>query len=123
MATILVVEDDADVAGLIQLRLTASGHDVSIAADGEAGVSAAHAVRPDLVILDWMMPRLSGIQVCERLRADGAFAGTKIVMLTARAQESDIERAYSAGADDYITKPFSPRELVARVAALIAPAP
>ncbi|WP_159499753.1 response regulator transcription factor [Microbacterium sp. 18062] len=123
MATILVVEDDADVAGLIQLRLSASGHDVSVAVDGLAGVSAAYAVRPDVVILDWMMPRLSGIQVCERLRADGAFDAMKIIMLTARARESDIERAYSAGVDDYMTKPFSPRELGARVEALIAATP
>lgn len=120
MALILVVEDDADVAGLIQHRLSASGHDVAIARDGEAGVAAALELHPDLVILDWMMPRRSGIQVCEHLRADGAFGRTKILMLTARAQESDIERAYSAGANDYMTKPFSPRELAARVEALIA---
>jgi DNA-binding response OmpR family regulator len=120
MAVILVVEDDADVAGLIQHRLTASGHSVSVSVDGEAGVAAARSLRPDVVILDWMMPRRNGVQVCEDLRSDDAFVGVKIIMLTARAQALDIERAYDAGVDDYMTKPFSPRELVARVEALIA---
>lgn len=120
MATILVVEDDADVAGLIRHRLAASGHDVSLAADGEQGLEAARATHPAVVILDWMMPRRTGLQVCEELRADDAFEDTRIMMLTARAQAEDIERAYAAGANDYMTKPFSPRDLVARVESLIA---
>lgn len=120
MASILVVEDDADVAGLISFRLSASGHSVVVAPDGEAGVAAAHEAAPDVVILDWMMPRKNGIEVCEELRADDVFAATKIMMLTARARDSDIERARVAGADDYMTKPFSPRDLLARVERLIA---
>lgn len=119
MAVILVVEDDTDVAGIIEHRLSASGHSVSIAADGVAGVAAAHSLRPDVVILDWMMPRKSGVEVCEDLRADDELDGVKIMMLTARAQAADIERAYTAGVDDYMTKPFSPRELLARVEALV----
>lgn len=119
MASILVVEDDADVAGLIEHRLSASGHSVAVAPDGEAGLAAAYDVRPDVVILDWMMPRRTGIEVCTDLRADVAFGGTKILMLTARSHEDDADRARDAGANDFMTKPFSPRELVARVEALI----
>jgi len=120
VASILVVEDDADVAGLIRLRLSSSGHRVAVAPDGEAGIAAARAEVPDLVILDWMMPRKSGIEVCAELRADERFTGTKIMMLTARAKDSDVERAYTAGADDYVTKPFSARELLSRVEKLVA---
>lgn len=120
MASILVVEDDADVAGLISFRLSASGHDVVVAPDGQAGVAAAHERAPDVIILDWMMPVKTGIEVCEELRAHAAFAGTKIMMLTARARDADVERARAAGADDYMTKPFSPRDLLARVERLIA---
>ncbi|MCC4909169.1 response regulator transcription factor [Microbacterium sp. cx-55] len=119
MAVILVVEDDSDVAGLIEHRLSASGHTVTVAGDGIEGLAAAHEIRPDVVILDWMMPRRNGVEVCEDLRAEIAFDGVKIIMLTARAQAADIERAYTAGVDDYMTKPFSPRELLARVEALV----
>ncbi len=119
MAHILVVEDDADVAGLIRLRLSSSGHEVAIAPDGEAGVAAARAEVPDLVILDWMMPRKNGIEVCTELRSDDRFLGTKIMMLTARAKDTDRERAFSAGVDDYVTKPFSARELLSRVEQLV----
>ncbi len=120
IASILVVEDDADVAQLIQHRLAASGHEVAVAGDGEQGLVAARDARPSLVILDWMMPHRTGLEVCAELRGDASFAGTRIMMLTARAQDEDIARAFSAGADDYMTKPFSPRELVARVGALLA---
>ncbi|WDG18688.1 response regulator transcription factor [Microbacterium sp. Clip185] len=120
IASILVVEDDADVAQLIQHRLAASGHEVAVAGDGEQGLVAARDARPSLVILDWMMPHRTGLEVCAELRSDTSFAGTRIMMLTARAQDEDIARAFSAGADDYMTKPFSPRELVARVGALLA---
>ncbi|WP_460772612.1 response regulator transcription factor [Microbacterium sp. GXF7504] len=119
MASILVVEDDADVAGLISLRLSSSGHLVEVAPDGEAGIEAARATVPDLVILDWMMPRKNGIEVCAELRADDRFLGTKIMMLTARAKDTDREQAFSVGVDDYVTKPFSSRELLARVDQLV----
>ncbi|MDQ1204548.1 response regulator transcription factor [Microbacterium sp. SORGH_AS_0862] len=120
MASILVVEDDADVAQLIQHRLAASGHEVAVAPDGEQGLVAARDAHPSLVILDWMMPYRTGLEVCTELRGDASFASTRIMMLTARTQDEDIARAFSAGADDFMTKPFSPRELVARVGALLA---
>lgn len=115
MACILVVEDDADVAALIRFRLAASGHEVVLAGDGEAGVAAARARVPDVIILDWMMPGKNGIEVCTDLRADERFRTTRILMLTARAKDADRELAYTAGVDDYMTKPFSPRDLLARV--------
>lgn len=120
MADVLVVEDDEDVLALLVHRLKQAGHEVSQASDGEAGLSAARASIPDLVVLDWMMPRRSGLEVCFELRADPAFAKTRILMLTARAQEQDIERALAAGANDYVVKPFSSRELLARAQALLS---
>ncbi|GAA1694858.1 hypothetical protein GCM10009808_09930 [Microbacterium sediminicola] len=120
MAEILVVEDDSDVAHLLNVRLTRGGHDVSLAADGAAGLTAARAGHPDLVILDWMMPLKNGLEVCTELRASEDFSATKIMMLTARTTQEDIDRAMAAGADDFVTKPFSPRALVERVEKLIA---
>ncbi|MEJ1156620.1 MULTISPECIES: response regulator transcription factor [Microbacterium] len=120
MAAILVVEDDPDVAGLIQMKLSLSGHDVHVAVDGEFGLQAAAERLPDLIILDWMMPRKNGLEVCLELRATERYAQTKILMLTARSEDIDRQRAMDAGADDYFTKPFSPRALAARVDSLIA---
>lgn len=119
MAKILVVEDDPDVAALVKHRLRASGHDVSVETDGESGLAAARLLLPNLLILDWMMPRRTGLEVCVEVRADRRFDDMKILMLTAKAQERDIERALMAGANEYVVKPFSPRELAARVDSLI----
>jgi len=119
MPTILVVEDDADVLALISHKLRQSGHEVSTESDGQAGLAAARTLLPDLIVLDWMMPRMSGLEVCEEIRQDATIDKTPILMLTAKAQESDIERAFAAGADEYILKPFSSRELVVRVTALL----
>lgn len=119
MAYVLVVEDDPDVAALVSAVLSAAGHEVDVARDGGAGVAAAQARRPDVMVLDWMMPVKNGIEVCETLRADDAFAKTRIMMLTARSSAADVTRAKDAGADDFFVKPFAPRELRARVAALI----
>lgn len=119
MAAILVVEDDADVAALLRMRLDAAGHAVRVAADGEEGLVLARAGGIDLVILDWMLPGRSGLDVCQALYAEPAFTG-RILMLTARATDGDRQNALAAGADDFVTKPFSPRELVARVAQLLA---
>ena len=119
MTTILVVEDDDDICALVRAKLEQQGHDVIVERDGEAGLAAAREIRPDLVLLDWMMPRLTGIEVCIELRADPVLADIPIMVLTAKAQEADMERGFAAGADDYIVKPFSPRELATRVAAML----
>lgn len=112
---VLVVEDDVDVADLIRTVLTTGGHDVEVAGDGRAGLAAANARRPDVVLLDWMMPGMSGLEVCRALRADESFAQTRVMMVTARSAPQDIEAARAAGVDDYVVKPFSPRELCERV--------
>lgn len=117
---ILVVEDDPIVRELIEFKLSGAGHQILLEADGEAGLATAKAQAPDLIILDWMMPKLTGLQVCEAIRAEESIAATPVLLLTARAQESDIEQGFAAGANDYLLKPFSPRELLSRVEALAA---
>lgn len=119
MAHVLVVDDDPDVSALVDYRLRAAGHDVMIEPDGEAGLAAAIARVPDVIVLDWMMPRRNGLEVCLELRSDRTYDATKIIMLTAKTQLHDIERAFAAGANDYVLKPFSPRELAARVESLL----
>ena len=120
MTRILVVDDDADIRELVTMKLTSAGYDVSTAADGEAGLAALLEHQPDLVVLDWMMPGLTGIEVCRALRADPRTVNTPVLLLTARAQEADIVHGFAAGADDYVVKPFSASELAARVEALLA---
>jgi DNA-binding response OmpR family regulator len=112
---VLIVDDDPDIRALITYRLTASGYDVIAADDGEAGLAAAREHAPDLVLVDWMMPRLTGVELCTRLRADPATAGIPVVLLTARTDDVAMRGGREAGVDEYITKPFSPRELAARV--------
>ena len=116
---ILLVEDDANLVELVTYNLEKEGFDVATTGDGEEALVMAAEHRPDLVILDWMIANLSGIEVCRRLRRSPATANLPIVMLTARAEEADRIRGLETGADDYITKPFSPRELVARVRAVL----
>ena len=116
---ILLVEDDANLVELIQYNLEKEGFDVITTPDGEEALVLAEEDRPDVVVLDWMIANLSGIEVCRRLRRAPETAGLPIIMLTARAEESDRVRGLETGADDYVTKPFSPRELVARVRALL----
>jgi DNA-binding response OmpR family regulator len=127
MQTVLVVDDDADIRAMITWKLTLAGYEVMTAADGEeamvaaAGASpAAPGVRPDLVLVDWTMPRMSGIDVCLAMRADPATAGVPIILLTAKGQEFELDQGLAAGADEYIVKPFSPGELLVRVGALLA---
>jgi DNA-binding response OmpR family regulator len=119
MPHILIVEDDADIRELTAFKLTLEGHEVHVEADGEAGLAATRELMPDLIVLDWMMPKLTGLEVCQTLRADPATASLPIILLTAKAQEADIQRGFAAGADDYISKPFSPPELASRVTALL----
>ncbi|QXQ08585.1 phosphate regulon transcriptional regulator PhoB [Sphingosinicellaceae bacterium] len=116
---ILLVEDDANLVELVTYNLDKEGFEVITTHDGEEALVLAEETRPDLIILDWMIANLSGIEVCRRLRRAPATASLPIVMLTARAEEADRIRGLETGADDYITKPFSPRELVARVRAVL----
>ena len=117
MSRVLVVEDDAAILRGLTDNLRCEGYEVLQASDGDAGLRLAREGRPDLIILDLMLPRLSGYEVCTKLRAQGA--GTPILMLTARGDEADRIVGLDMGADDYVTKPFSVRELLARVRALI----
>jgi DNA-binding response OmpR family regulator len=112
---VLVVDDEPTIAGSVAARLRAEGFAVEVAHDGPAAVAAAAAHRPDLVVLDVMLPGFDGIEVCRRLQADRPVA---VLMLTARDAETDVLVGLGVGADDYVTKPFSPRELAARVHAL-----
>ncbi|MCA1942698.1 MAG: response regulator [Yonghaparkia sp.] len=119
MAEVLIVEDEPDVLLLLENRVRAAGHAVESATDGETAMDILRERRPAVIVLDWMMPRVSGIEVLEQLRADDPDHAVKVLMLTAKSQQSDIDRAYSAGADDYIVKPFSSRDLIERIAALV----
>jgi two-component system phosphate regulon response regulator PhoB len=116
---LLLVEDDAALAELLEFRFRAEGYDVRVTPDGDEALLLAIEHLPDLIILDWMIEGTSGIEVCRRLRRDRATAGLPIVMLTARGAEEDRIRGLETGADDYLTKPFSPRELIARVGAVL----
>ncbi|HYB27513.1 MAG TPA: response regulator [Solirubrobacteraceae bacterium] len=120
MPTVLVVDDDPDIRDIATMKLEQAGLEVVTEADGEGGLAAALELAPDALLLDWMMPRLTGIEVCSRLREHPQTARLPIILLTAKAQEADIERGFAAGATDYLVKPFSPRELVARITAVLA---
>jgi two-component system phosphate regulon response regulator PhoB len=118
-AKLLIVEDDAALAELLVWNFEAQGYQVTLTADGEEALLLADEETPDLILLDWMIENLPGIEVCRRLRRKEATATIPIIMLTARGEEEDRIRGLETGADDYITKPFSPRELVARVTAVL----
>jgi DNA-binding response OmpR family regulator len=127
MASILVVDDDLDICSLLEFKLESCGHVVTVEHDGEAALAAFDAAQAgpdaapvDLILLDWMMPRMGGLEVCLALRAKPRQSRVPVLMLTARAQESDVQRSLSAGADEYILKPFSPREIAARVTAALS---
>lgn len=117
MTRILVAEDEADMAMGLRDNLQFEGYEVIVAGDGEAALQAATGQSPDLILLDLMMPKMDGLEVCRRVREAGI--GVPILMLTAKSQEIDIVRGLEVGADDYITKPFSIRELLARVKAAL----
>ena len=113
--TILVVDDDPDIARFVEVNLRSAGYDVAVAADGEEALELAAELRPDLVLLDVMMPRIDGFEVAQRLRKNPQTANCSIIMLTAKALSADKVTGLQSGADDYIIKPFDPIELLARV--------
>jgi two-component system alkaline phosphatase synthesis response regulator PhoP len=116
MAKILVIDDEPSIINLVSAYLKPEGYEVYTAADGNAGFKAAHAFKPDLIILDLMLPGMDGMELLSRLRRE---SDVYVIMLTARNEETDKIIGLSVGADDYMTKPFSPRELVARVKAAL----
>lgn len=116
---ILVIEDEDALATLLQYNLEKEGYAVAVAADGEEGLIQVDERAPDLIVLDWMLPKISGIEVCRRLRARNETRNVPIIMLTARGEESDRIRGLDTGADDYLTKPFSVPELIARIRAVL----
>ena len=117
--SLLLVEDDRALADLLTWHFSREGYEIVRTADGEEALLLAEERTPDLVILDWMIEGVSGIEVCRRLRRRTSTAQVPIIMLTARGEESDRIRGLETGADDYVTKPFSPRELLARVGAVL----
>jgi len=119
MAKILVVDDEPDAVELVEFNLKNAGFEVITAADGVEALKQARATLPDLVVLDLMLPEVDGLEVCKLLRRDAATAGIPIIMLTAKAAEIDRVLGLELGADDYLTKPFSPRELMLRVKGLL----
>ncbi len=116
---LLLVEDDASLAELVTFHFERADYDVTRTGDGEEALILVDEVKPDVILLDWMIEGISGIEVCRRLRRRPSSANVPIIMLTARGEEGDRIRGYETGADDYVTKPFSPRELVARVGAVL----
>lgn len=116
---VLVVDDDPDILDLVRYRLERSGYAVATASDGLEAVRLAGELRPALAVLDVMMPSLNGFEVTRRLRAEPETSRIPVILLTARAQEEDVQEGFASGADDYLRKPFSPRELSARVQAIL----
>ena len=116
---VLVADDDPDILDLVRYRLERSGYEVAVARDGLEAVQLAGELSPSLAVLDVMMPSLNGFEVTRRLREDPATREIPVILLTARAQEADVQEGFDSGADDYIRKPFSPRELSARVQAVL----
>ena len=119
MKRILIIEDDPDIVELLRFNLERESYEVASAADGSAGLEELQREPPDLLILDLMLPETSGLDVCRAVRSDPALASLPVIMLTAKSEEVDVITGIELGADDYITKPFSPRQLVARVGAVL----
>jgi len=121
MSLVFVVDDDPDVRELVEYKLVQAGHSVLSATNGQDALRLVPAARCELLLLDVMMPGLSGFDVLTRLRGDASTKTLPIIMLTARAQDADAERGMTLGANDYVLKPFSPKELMTRVAAQLDP--
>jgi len=117
--TVLIVDDEPNIVISLEYLLRREGYDVLVARDGQEALDTIARRPPDLVLLDVMLPRLNGFQVCQKMRENPAWAGVRVLMLTAKGRESEISKGLALGADAYITKPFSTRELLARVRALV----
>jgi DNA-binding response OmpR family regulator len=120
MTAVLIADDDGDIRELVAFKLAQKGYQVISTADGPAALAAVEAEPPDLAVLDVTMPGMSGLDVCRALRANPDTAGIAVILLTARAQEADVQAGFGSGADDYVLKPFSPRELLSRIEAVLA---
>jgi DNA-binding response OmpR family regulator len=116
---ILIADDEANIVRSLQFLMKREGFEVLIASDGEAALSLIAEHRPDLVLLDVMMPKKSGFEVCQLVRANAAWHGIKVVLLTAKGRDVDVEKGLAMGADTYITKPFATKELVAKVRGML----
>ena len=116
---ILVVEDEQEIRELLQYSIGRSGYTVSVVSDAESALDQLQNALPDLILIDWMLPRMSGIELARRIRHNQYTADIPLIMLTARGEEVDKLKSFDAGVDDYVTKPFSPRELNARIKALL----
>jgi DNA-binding response OmpR family regulator len=117
---VLIAEDEPSIVTSLEFLMRRAGFETRTASDGEEALQLVSTFRPHLVVLDIMLPRRSGLEVCRHIRADASLAGTRVLMLTAKGGSRDHERGIEAGADDYLTKPFSTHELVARAQALVA---
>lgn len=116
---VLIVDDEPNIVISLEFLMKKEGFEVAVAGDGEAALAQVAAFQPDLILLDVMMPKKSGFEVCESLRADPANAGLKIVILTAKGRETEVAKGLAIGADAYVTKPFSPKALAVQVKQLL----
>ncbi len=118
---ILIVDDEPNIVISLEYLMKREGFETSVAGDGEAALAALEKVPPDLVILDVMLPRMNGFEVCRRMRADPRWRALRILMLTAKGRDTEVEKGLGLGADAYVTKPFSTKDLVARIKDLLKP--
>jgi DNA-binding response OmpR family regulator len=116
---ILIVDDEPNIVTSLEFLMRREGFEVDIAADGEQALRAVGRIVPDLVLLDIMLPRMNGFEVCEKLRSDPRYSAVKIVMLTAKGRDTDVAKGMAMGADLYVTKPFSTKELVAQIGEML----
>ena len=120
---VLIAEDEPSIVASLEFLLRKAGYDTRVAHDGEEALGVIESFRPDLVVLDLMLPRRSGLEVCRWLRARPGLAAARVLMLTAKGGKQDVQNGFDAGADDYLTKPFSTQDLMQRVRRLVAPDP
>ncbi len=116
---ILIIEDEIEMVKLLRMRLEANGYDVLVAGDGQEGLDMAKREKPDLIILDLMLPKMDGFKVCGLIKSDTKYSHVPIIILSARGHESDVATCKELGAEVYITKPFEPRELLAKINSLL----